>query len=154
MMGLVRRSSVSVPTSDSEAATGVPRTLGVGVGFGVGTAVPGAATVRGVAVAGGRVGRGVSRFVGFSEVAVGAGAGGGDKTGPHAAMASVLSARMGNKRCIRAARLGLKVLEIYGTPFAADLKPRPSEATPSPETARLGTLSSNGRVAQLVRVSL
>src|SRR5436305_2871895 len=98
MIGLVRRSSSSVPWRGSEAGTGVPRTLGTAVGTAVGgTAVPGAGTTFGVGVGGGAVGRGVSRFAGLN--GVGVGAGGGDVPKPHAE-ASVARMRMGNRRCI------------------------------------------------------
>src|SRR3981081_310756 len=99
MIGLVARSSSSVPTSGSETVIGVPRGAGVAVATGVGRNVPGTATTRGVAVGGGRVGRGVSGLGGLNDVAVGAGIGGDDAIGPHA-QASVINATTGNRRCI------------------------------------------------------
>src|SRR5207302_665590 len=118
MIGLSRRSSSSEPTSGSEAATGVPCGRGVAVGGGVGRAVPGTGVLMGGAVGGGSVGRGVSRLAGFSEVGVGGTTGAAGTFGPHPAKASVIRVRMGNRRCMPAARLE----EIYGTAFALDLE--------------------------------
>jgi hypothetical protein len=101
MIGLVTRSSRSIPWSGSVTATGVPFTLGAGVGITVGRGVPGivscGATARGVAVGGGTVGRGVSRFAGLDRVGVGAG--GGDVPKPHAE-ASDARMRIAQRRCI------------------------------------------------------
>jgi hypothetical protein len=63
----------------------------------------------GVGVAGGTVGRGVSRFAGLTSVGVGAG--GGDVPKPHAE-ASVTRMRMGNRRCIESRSPWQR---IYGT---------------------------------------
>src|SRR5947209_5348672 len=86
MIGLNRLSSSTTPWSGSEAAMGVPRSAGVGLGCGgeVGRGVAfGAGVARGVGVAGGSVGRGVSRLAGFNDTGVSVGCGGA--TGPHAA---------------------------------------------------------------------
>src|ERR1700694_1589269 len=106
MIGLSRRSSISRPWSGSEAATGVPGTLGTRVavaGTSVLTAAAGVATGRGVAVAG-RVGRGVSKTAGLSETGVGGGGGGGGDAAPipHAAdSAPRMSTAQGNRRRIQ-----------------------------------------------------
>src|SRR5579859_1269447 len=109
MIGLSRRSSRSMPWRGSEAATGVPWALGVGVGIGVGANVPGTATGCGVGVGGGRVGRGVSRLAGFSEVGVGAGA---EDTPELHAVASRIRREVSSRRDMPAAR---RCQKIYGT---------------------------------------
>src|SRR5260370_40642251 len=94
MIGLLRRSSTRKPSSGSEAAAGVPRTVGTGDGVAVAigrsvlTGVPTVDTTRGGVVgAGSGVGvagsaRGVSRLAGLN--GVGVGGGGEDKREPHA----------------------------------------------------------------------
>ena len=94
MMGLVSRSSTRKPSSGSDAATGVPRTVGIGDGVAVAIGrsvligVPTVDTTRGGVVGAGSgvcvadTARGVSRLAGLN--GVGVGAGGGDNREPHA----------------------------------------------------------------------
>src|SRR6266702_1500877 len=94
MIGLSSQSSSNTPCSGSEAAMGVPRTAGDGVARGgeVGGGVAfGTWVTRGVAVAAGGVGRGVSRLAGFKDTGVGGGDGGA--MGPHAALKTRSRAR-------------------------------------------------------------
>src|ERR1051326_2365781 len=137
-----------MPWSGSEALTGVPESTGVGVAVGgvflsggsVGTTGMAAASRSSSAIGGGgggaRVGRGVSRLVGFSDTGVGA-------TGAAAAGAQAPTSQSTHsahrKDCNRTAR------------------PTSNHSVPPLWRPRMGsgyTDACLGRVAQLVRVPL